>query len=300
MRMHRREAFDDVDDGVTASPRVLGASSAGAIFSATGERYVTMAHNAASGLRRHSPNLPITLFTDRDVDSDLFDQVVRLANPWRRSKIDAMLASPFERTLYLDADVFVLADMTEALGLLERFDIALAHDQERNSAHGAAAWRRPFDAAFPQFNSGVIVFRRTPEVTGLLRAWRDAVRDSEMERDQPALRELLWESDLRIATLPPEFNTMDLSAIMRLNGGSTAPRIVHHYRIHQTAQGGVPGTLREMLGPATDEAVAHMLAADRYIAVAQTREPRRLPRWRKRALQLRMLLHRLFSRRGRC
>jgi len=207
-----------------------------------------------------------------------------------------MIASPFERTLYLDADVFVMTDVTELFSLLDRFDIALAHDQERNSAHSAAIWRRPFGACFPQFNSGVIAFRKTAAVTTLLNAWREAVRDNDMKRDQSALRELLWHSDLRIATLPPEYNMMDLSSVLRLDGASIAPRIIHHYQIHRTVKGAVPGTIREMLGPAAAEAIGRMIAADRYIARAESRQPWRLARWRKRSLQARMAFFKLMCR----
>jgi len=268
----------------------------GVVIAATGPRYIEMANNAAAGLKRHSPGLPIHLFTDGVSSGDCFDAVIRLENPWRRSKIDAMIASPFDQTLYLDADTFVVADVTEIFDLLERFDIVLAHDQERNSSHSAKMWRRPFGAAFPQFNSGVIAYRRSPAITTLLHAWRDIVRDNAMARDQPVLRELLWNSDVRIATLPPEYNMMDMSAVLRLSGGSIAPRIIHHYRIHRSPDSAVPPTIRAMMGEAVDDAITAMIAADKYIAAVVSRPPVRLSRWRKRVLQARMLLRSLVAR----
>jgi hypothetical protein len=253
-------------------------------MAAVGPRYLAMARTAAAGLRRHSPDIPVHLFTDRDSCEGPFDRVVRLTDPWHRSKIDAMLAAPFERVLFLDADVFVTADVSDVFDLLDRFDIALAHDQERNGHHAAAVWRRSFPACFPQFNSGVIAFRRTPEVLALLAAWRDAVRDHEMARDQPALRELLWESDLRIATLPPEYNLMDLSGVLIMKTSTLAPRIIHHYRIHRSS-GPVPVSVEDMLGRATAVAIRGMVADDRYLTAKRVARSRN-----KRLLQIWMLL----------
>ena len=81
---------------------------------------------------------------------------------WFRSRIDAMARTRFERTLHLDADVLAVADLRDVFEVLDRFDIALAHDQRRNSPAANATWRRPLPNAFPQFNGGVIAYRRTP------------------------------------------------------------------------------------------------------------------------------------------
>lgn len=268
------------------------------ILAATGPRYAAMAQTVANGVRKHSPGLPIHAFLDRDALAPDVDQVIRLENPWRRSKIDAMIAAPFDRNLFLDADVFVVSDLSDVFGLLDRFDIALAHDQERNSHHGRATWRTAFPASFPQFNSGVVLYRRSEPVLALLRAWHDAVRDDSLKRDQGALRELLWRSDLRIATLPPEYNLMDMSPVMRLSSATPAPRIIHNYAAHRNRQGGIATCVEDAFGPAVARAIEFMRRRDHTLFEDAGRLRRgRRQRLVKRLLQI-WILTDLFVRRA--
>ena len=137
---------------------------------------------AAESVARVSPGLPIDLATDEPVEPGVFAAVTVLDDPWFRSRIDAMAATRFERTLHLDADVLAVADLRDVFEVLDRFDVALAHDQARNSPAANAVWRRPLPAAFPQFNGGVIAYRRTPEVLDFLRPLgRDHARDRHEE-----------------------------------------------------------------------------------------------------------------------
>jgi hypothetical protein len=237
----------------------------GVILAATGSAYRAMARNAAEGVKRHCSNLPIHLYADAEDPAPCFDRVRLLADPWRRSKIDAMLDAPFDRNLYLDADVFVVADVSDLFQLLDRFDIALAHDQERNGPHGRAIWRRPFPASFPQFNSGVIVFRRCDAVLSLMGAWREAVRGDALPRDQAALRELLWDSDLRIATLPPEFNLLETASVFQMRDASMAPRIVHHYAIHRERGETFASSVAQLHGAAIARAIGFMQGRDHFL-----------------------------------
>lgn len=287
---HLSQRAQDTPPGsqVNAAPR----ASCGVIFAATGARYVKMAENAAHCVRAQCPGLPIHLYADAEPSAPLFDRTTLLEAPWRRSKIDAMIDAPFERNLFLDADAFVVADMSDAFEILDRFDIALAHDQERNSPHGAAVWRKRLPAAFPQFNSGVIVYRRGEAVLRLLRAWRNAVRDENLRRDQGALRELLWESDLRIATLPPEYNLLDMASILRMSGASLAPRVIHNYAIHRAAREDPVSDVAGLLGPAAERAIRLMKRRDRFLATRDAQPPSGMREaLLKRCLQIWMLAH---------
>ncbi len=248
----------------------------GVLFVATGAGYRTLARRAAESVARVSPGLPIDLFTDQAEGAGVFDRVVVLEDVWFRSRIDAMARTRFERTLHLDADVLAMADLRDVFAVLDRFDIALAHDQWRNSPAANAIWRRDLPNAFPQFNGGVIAYRRSPEVLGFLARWAEALRESGMKRDQPALRELLWESDLRIATLPSEYNLLDKGGVGRWNRFRTAPRLIHHYRLHKhfTGRRREVSTIRDLLGPMTAARLPMILAADRPLARMHGQEPR--------------------------
>ena len=97
-----------------------------------------------------------------------------------------------------------------------------------------------------------------------------------MRKDQPSLRELLWESGLRIATLPPEYNLLDLGAVRRWDRFRPAPRLIHHYRFHKhfTGRRREVASVEDLLGPMTAARLPMMLAADRGLARLAGREPR--------------------------
>lgn len=271
-----------------------GTASSGVVFCAAGAHYVAMARAAAEGVRRTDPGLPCDLFTDARDPVEGFDRTVPLSGDGRRPKIEAMRRSRFERTLFLDADVFVVNPVGPALALLDRFDIALAHDFERNSPHGRRIWREAIPASFPQFNSGVIAMRRSEGVLSLLDAWAEGLEAAGGGRDQPVLRELLWRSDLRIATLPPEFNFCDLGSLPYFRRATPAPRIVHYCQRKPAA--GRPVEAAAVLGPATSGVIEAMSRADATDGAA--RSGRRVGRLGKRWLQARALLETLRGRGG--
>ena len=235
---------------------------------AFGRTYLDLAYRAAESLILHNPGLEIDLFTEAAVDPGPFSRVHVLPDIWIRSKVDAMRLSRFDRTLYLDADTRVLADLRDIFEVLDRFDIALAQDQNRNSPQALTEYRQPFPNAFPQFNAGVIGFRRTPKVTALLDRWTEAIRDHAIDKDQPSLRELLWNSDLQIGVLPREYNLWDLTLIDHLvPRRHTAPRIVHS-NLFVTKPPPRPGkdALSHYIGTARTYKLGLLLAADHTLA----------------------------------
>lgn len=259
----------------------------GVIFATTGKDYTELAERAARSVKDTCPGLAVDLFTDQPVEMPVFDCIHHLDDPWSRSKIDAMAASRFDKTLYLDADLFVLADIRDVFEVLDRFDMAMAQDTYRNGESCQTFWSKTLPNAFPQFNSGVIGFRRDPEVTELLNRWSTTVRNSEFKRDQPVLRELAWDSNLRIATLPREYNIMRFKVLRLWRKTLSAPRIIHSPSLHKnfTSNKRQIATVEDLVGPAIASRLPSMIAADRSLARMAGREPRspsRTERWRTR------------------
>lgn len=204
----------------------------GVIITAFGQRYVDLAHQVARTLRKTNPGLDIDLFTGAEVDAGVFSQVHVLPDLWVRSKLDSMLQSRFDRTLFLDADLLVVADLSDIFVLFDRFDIAVAQDMYRSSAKARVEYRRPFPNTFPQLNSGVFGFRRSEAMTRFLQVWKADVQSHGIGKDQPSLRELIWTTDLRVAILPPEYNLYDHhSADVMVPGRHAAPRVLHSHRL---------------------------------------------------------------------
>jgi hypothetical protein len=198
--------------------------SQGAIYVAFGQEYVSEALVSAASLKRAMPDLPVTLFCDRDVASPYVDQVVRAARddsfPGCAAKIPHIAASTYDRTLFLDSDTYVCGDLGPLFALMDVFDLAAAHAPTRATYEVEGV-----PDSFPEFNTGVILFRRSPTVQDALSSWAELF-SSHLERlghdeirwvrpadrrwhalnDQGSFRGALYLSSVRIATLPPEYN----------------------------------------------------------------------------------------------
>ena len=164
--------------------------------------------------------------------------------------------------------MIVLADLRDAFEVLDRFDIALAHDWYRNSAFHHTFWRRPLPVAFPQYNSGLIAIRRNPATLAFLQAWKAAVQATNTGRDQIVLRELLWESDLRIATLPEEYNLLMIQSLRHWTTEYAAPRVIHSPHFHRDYERykAARDPAAERMGAVAAAKLPTLLAADRGLA----------------------------------
>jgi hypothetical protein len=205
----------------------------GAVYVATGAPYVEAARHSAASLRRNNPELQVALFTDQAITDPVFDIVEIIDNPHARSKTDCLGRSPFSQTLFIDCDTRIVGDLTGIFRLLERFDLAVAQRprQPRRTARGAL-WRHDVPRHFPEYNTGVILYRRTPEVLDFFRDWKAAWLELGRGGDQITFRELLWASDLRLATLPREYNTRRYHLIDRLTRSGPPPVVLHLNRFH--------------------------------------------------------------------
>jgi len=259
--------------------RSMTGDRCGVVFVATGaEKYLELAGRAAASVKKHCPGLAVDLFTDAPRTIPVFDRIHVLADPWFRSKIDGLLQSRFERTLYMDADMIVLADMRDIFEVLDRFDVALVHDWYRNSPLHHTFWRKPLPAAFPQFNGGLLAIRRSPATTAFLEDWKAAVKATDTGRDQISLRELLWDSDLRIATMPEEYNLLLIQGLQYWNTDFAAPRIIHSPQFHRQYERykAARDPAAERMGAVAAAKLPTLIAADRGLARMRGETPQEM------------------------
>lgn len=241
----------------------------GFVFAATGHDYVTLARRAARNLKQAMPRCQVDLFTDASLDDEIFDRVHLLDHPSRRPKIEAMQRSRFERTIYLDADIAVLAPIDDVFDILDRFDLALVPSQRRNDRRNREQLPgHPVPPAFPQMNSGVMAVRRSAQTDGLLADWHRMVHDGTQKFDQPSLRVLLYEGTLRLHILPDEYNVMFFRPFMLNGAGYTAPRLLHEPKLHKNEAGDPtqPFQLGEILAPPQIKKLAEMLDGDQTLS----------------------------------
>ena len=214
----------------------------GVVFVATGAGYIELAVQAAESLRLTNPALPVDLFTDDPgaPGLEMFDQVHAVPSTHPRVKIDCLPLARFERVLFLDCDVLVISALGDLFELAERFPLSLAHDVRRRSELIRAGHAHETPYAFPQFNSGVMLYRNDAEMAAFFGEWKRAYAAAGLERDQVVLKDLLWDSGLRIYVLPPEFNLRRVTELDAWEPMDAVPTIVHSHRLlqHLRDQGG--------------------------------------------------------------
>lgn len=177
----------------------------GVIYTAGGtQRYVDEAIFSAQTLKKHNSSLGTTLFTSiNNVKSKYFDNII-YQEPIKHSqkyKIENMLNSPYDYTLYLDADTQVLSNIEELFDFLLIYDLGITNRVK-------CKW-----SANPVFidyidkkcyNGGFLLFKKNRKVDEFISAWLDKMninKDDEIKAgtstgDQVPLNELFFDEDL--------------------------------------------------------------------------------------------------------
>jgi hypothetical protein len=145
----------------------------------------------------------------------LFDKAVVLQKPEHptRPRFDACFQTDLEQALFIDGDTLLLEPIPELFELLDLFDIGLMAAPQNLSPRavrlGIFEMLPPVPAALPEWNSGVIAAKMSPDFHTMARNWSDLYalcKKSGFDMDQASLRSALAHSRLRIAPLPAIYN----------------------------------------------------------------------------------------------
>ena len=182
--------------------------SEGILYIATGNQFIKEARISAQSVTDQMPDVPIAIITDKEINYPVFDETIVVDDPEYGfpDQLEYTVKSPYNRTIRLDTDIYVKKSIYEVFDVLEGFDIAATHNHNRNAYEVAGV-----PDSFPEYNGGVLAYNNTPEWSSFISDWRRHYKDLRTEQEtqvQPALRKALYESDLRIATLPSEYNLM--------------------------------------------------------------------------------------------
>jgi len=189
--------------------------SKGAIYIVTQDpRYVDLLLISAASLRQAMPDLPITLFSQFPVDSSLFERVVTIepTSDGFYDKTRWIRESPYERTMVIDADTYVIESVPELFFLLDRFECAANHEEYVNTDWLNHYPRTDIPASFPELNTGILMLKRSEKMERVLEDWGNlykAYLDEGTGRkinDQPFFRVALYRGEARVATLTREYN----------------------------------------------------------------------------------------------
>ncbi|WP_238365126.1 hypothetical protein [Mesobacterium pallidum] len=217
----------------------------GVIYVAVGGDYVDLAVQSAESVKRWNPGLAVDLVTDVAQRPEVFDAVHVAPSSHPRVYLECLGAARFERVLYLDADTLALAPFGDLFDIADRFPLALAHDVRRRSAlvkEGGGPY------AFPQMNSGVMLYRQGARMQAFFDAWKARYDALGLLRDQVSLKQLLWEGELPFYVLPPEFNLRRTTLLDAWEPLDADPVILHSHRLlqHLRGQGAQVTTLDEI------------------------------------------------------
>ncbi len=184
--------------------------SVGIVYVATGETYRRECRISAESVKVQMPNIPITVFSDAAIHSEHIDHNAIIPNPrgdGSHDVISCLGKSPYERTIYLDTDIYLDADISEVFQMLDRFDLCLvmdpSHVRSRESPLGIVP------DGVPEYNTGFIAYRQTKAVEDLLVGWlRLFEYHSDTIVDQPSFRTALYLSTVEMLVLPPQYNCL--------------------------------------------------------------------------------------------
>lgn len=202
----------------------------GFAYVATGELFFREAAEAARHLRAANPAARICLIADQVHGGKFWDDLVLAERPNFDFR-DKLLMSlcPYERFVYLDTDTYVAGDLSEMFDLLACYDV-IGH--QLFEGHDYRIPEVP--DAFPEFNGGVLGFRRSPAVEKLFTRWleiytgyrarlKEGAWNYSDASDQKGFRMALYESDLRHSVLGPEFDFI----VQHLQFACAAVKIYH-------------------------------------------------------------------------
>ena len=193
----------------------------GIVYFVVGRHYLKHATNSLESLRRFHPNMQATLFCNDGAKPMPFNAVTRYKsinnqyphNELHLDRIKCLCRAPYDVNLHLDADTYVDDSLDDMFRLMDRFDLVVHHGMARRGAY-----LEDVPLAFPTHNSGMILWRWTPETRALLEDWRVRQEQWIIDRPkelvghgahacQPSWRRALYYSDVRFATVGENYLT---------------------------------------------------------------------------------------------
>lgn len=229
-------------------------ADAGVIYMSFGEKAANLIRRSLDTLVRHSGSLPAVVIGDTKLDGVPFipwrgespfdsDQKVNFQFRAGRVKPYFYELSPFQRSLYLDADTEILQDIRGGFGYLNNYDFAVA--QERHSILGLyntekGRWHHDMEERektieefggighFPFINSGVFFWKKNERTQALFENWaREWLRFQQWD-EQAALLRAINKTLVKVLVLSESWNFPIRDAPMRRRGDQS-PVILHLY-----------------------------------------------------------------------
>lgn len=162
-------------------------------------------------LKQMHPGWSVAVIGDKPIKCDKFIPFDgNLGTPGRWAKVNLDKLTPFDDTLFLDADTRVFGDLSVGFQALEAgWDMAIVPSLDAKFAHLSEEERdvTRFELGdhLVQFNSGVIWFRKTKRIKRLFNLWRSEWLRWK-DKDQAALLRALHQCPVKIWLMGKPFN----------------------------------------------------------------------------------------------
>lgn len=222
-------------------------------------KFLAEAIISAKSVNRASPSLKICLFHGYSAsilsshDTSIFTDIEEIQFPDNMSerfaghmkgflgKLCAIKDSPYDHTLFLDTDTKIIKPIDSMFDLLEKFDIGIAPGPMTQKPVNGEDLLNEIPDTFPEVNTGVILYRKTPKMVAFLEEWKvtfltnkdGLYRMHGKGGDQVSLRYLLWSNeDIRMHI----FSCQGVPNMFNFRWGPLDKefKYMNHVRIHHT------------------------------------------------------------------
>jgi hypothetical protein len=224
--------------------------SIGVIYTAIDNFYLKQAAESAESLKQYA-DISVTVFTDdirKATELGRFDHVIR-CEPDKRARerslymldrLKNLLLTPYEYTLALDTDTYILTDIERIFNILYSFDLAMTYnfnpDKRYKLAIDAGAINEDIDMEFPMVQGGFQLYRKSNNTWKYIYDLINTYIEKKYFDDQISMRECIWKNDIKACLLPREFNFNNLQLLLtwgEKNGDNwdwpeIKPRIFHY------------------------------------------------------------------------
>ena len=203
-------------------------TSYGVIYMAWGDNAIKQTQDSIWSLRRLDQNCPVRVvgpaaaeksFSPGEfhkVDLDPFNENGPKGFKFLAGRIKPLLAgiSPFDLSLYVDADTCFLKSPKVGFDLLDRWDVVLSETQTRSLAPGGVAGEKESRETVAMIgskhilyhNSGMIFWRRNERTARLFDLWGEEWLRYQGWDEQVALLRALFRSSVSFLTVPYTWN----------------------------------------------------------------------------------------------
>ena len=207
-------------------------TSRGVIYMAWGQQAIEQAKQSIQSLHVYCPGMPVLVTgdeaTERAFEGDEVQTLVISTDPFKETaaagykflagRIKPLLASisPFDETLYIDADTVFKSSPECGFNMLDKWDFVVAETQTRSlnstvagmtESQWTAKWTKTPELLY--HNSGMLFWRKNDATDKLFKLWSKEWLRFEGWDEQVALLRALLRSDVLFQTVPYVWNCRD-------------------------------------------------------------------------------------------